>query len=114
MMSFRGLKVFSTVVVVVLVFMSCATATHSEDSAAANASTFSQTSDRSDRAGALDIVKPRNEAIEYVKEQCHNNYEILSERMETAEIGVSAPVGKSAAAANPRWFIRYRCGSAGP
>lgn len=59
-------------------------------------------------AGTAIIKKPRVEAIEHIKQACHDSYEILEEGMPTTEVGVAVPIGKNVRE-NHHWFVRYRC-----
>lgn len=58
--------------------------------------------------GASVIIKPRKEAVKFIREKCQDDYEILEEHPQSSEVGIAVPVGKNAKG-SAHWFVRYRC-----
>lgn len=53
------------------------------------------------------IKKPYGEAIEIIREECQNQYEVITDSPPTSEVGISVNVGRDSH--SPQAFTRYRC-----
>ncbi len=61
------------------------------------------------REGAALVIRPsRSAGLEYIREHCRYDYDIVAEGEPSAEIGIGIDIGKGGGP-KPHWVITYRC-----